>query len=40
MNPLTKLARANVMRSDPQRDTVLCIVCGLVFAVLVVAFTL
>lgn len=40
MNPLTTKAVHNVECSQPQRDTLLCVACGVVFAVLFVAFFL
>ncbi len=40
MNQLTKRAIHNVESVEPQRDTLLCVACGVVFAVLCVAFFL
>jgi len=40
MNPLTIKAVHNVECTEPQRDMLLCVACGVVFAVLSVAFFL
>jgi hypothetical protein len=40
MNPLTKRAIHNVESTEPQRDLLLSVCCGVVLAVLSVAFFL
>ena len=40
MNPLTQRAIHNVEKTEPQRDTLLCVACGVVFAALCIAFFL
>jgi hypothetical protein len=40
MNPLTRKAIHNVESNEPQHDTLMSVGCGLVFAVLTIAFFL
>ncbi len=40
MNQLTKRAIHNVEKNEPQNDTLLAVVCGVVFAALTLAFFL
>ena len=40
MNKLTQRAIDNVQKTEPQRDTLLAVCCGVVFAALCIAFFL